>query len=230
MRWAPPLLVGALFAWLTTLGLALGGQGTVVSSEHDLGVPAGGSGVSACEICHIPHDASGETLWARGPYPEGEAYSGSRPVCYSCHDGTVTAGGAYAFDESATHHPITPGEPGEDCDMCHEPHVPDFGSFLLFPAGANLCKSCHAHASEVDHPVNVDAIEVGYAPLDSRWSPGEGDSSGTRLWDESGFEPGSYVKCLSCHAGHGAEPDTPLLTMSAVESDGEFLCVNCHLR
>lgn len=228
MRWAPPLLVGAVLACLTTLGLALGEQGKVVSSGHDLGVASVPSGVSACEICHVPHDASGESLWAEGPHAKSAEFSGARPACYSCHDGTVTAGGAYAFDDESAHHPIKPGQVSEDCDMCHDPHVPEFGNFLLFPAGANFCKSCHAHASTEDHPVDIDTAEVGSAPLDGRWDPEEGDYSGTRLWDRDGVEPGTYVKCLSCHAGHGTGAEATLLTMHPDALGTDSLCLNCH--
>lgn len=230
MRWALPLLVGAVLACFATLGLALGEQGKVVSSGHDLGAEAGFAGVSTCEICHVPHDASGEPLWARGSHPEGTEFSGVRPYCYGCHDGTVAASGAYAFDGESAHHPIKPGQPTEDCDMCHDPHVPEYGSFLLFPAGANFCKSCHAHASAAEHPVDVDTAEVGSAPLDDRWDPEVGDFSGTRLWDRGGLGPGAYVKCLSCHAGHGAVADATLLTMSSEESGTVSLCLNCHPR
>lgn len=229
MRLAVPLtFLGALLLWLSTFGLALGNQGKVVSSAHDLGVVST-LGVSACELCHPPHDASGESLWPHGPYPEDDPLSGLKPLCYSCHDGTVTVRGAYAFDLVAAQHPTTPGKTRGDCDMCHDPHVPDYGEFLLFPTGANLCKACHAHGSGGDHPLNVDAIDRGYAPQDSLWNPNDGDYSGARLWDVSGSRSGSRIKCLSCHTAHGAPDGTMLLTMSSRETAGAvFLCRNCH--
>ena len=231
MRLALPVaLLAVLVASLITFRLTLGEQGKVIGSKHDLGVMAYPSGVSTCETCHFPRDASGESLWARGPRRQDDPFSGAAPLCYSCHDGTVTASGSYAFDMGVAQHPTTPGESGEDCDQCHDPHVPDYGNFLLFPAGANLCKACHAHASEDDHLLNVNAIDAGYAPQDGRWSPDEGDLSGTRLWDASGWQPGSYLKCLSCHAAHGAASSTTLLTMRYRDavSAASPLCLNCH--
>src|SRR3990172_5127903 len=90
-------------------------------------------------------------------------------ACETCHDGTVTGRGTYTFDLDMAQHPLTPGKAGEDCDMCHDPHVPDYGNFFLFPAGANLCKACHARGGEGDHPLNVDVLSAGYIPQDARW-------------------------------------------------------------
>jgi predicted CXXCH cytochrome family protein len=220
--------LGALLACIVTFGPTRGQQGKVISSEHDLGV-ASTSGVSACEVCHLPHDLGGESLWAQSPYPEDDFFSGSAPLCYSCHDGTVAAGGAYVFDTGLAQHPVTPGEAGEDCDMCHDAHVPDYGEFLLFSTGANHCRTCHANADDGNHPLNVDAVGHGYPPWDDRWNPNDGDFSGTRLWDMSGWQAGDHVKCLSCHAAHGTLTDTMLLTMRLEEVPGSgALCGNCH--
>lgn len=231
MRFAlPAALLSALLAILLTFGLTLGEQGKVVSSEHDLGIRSYVSGVGACETCHLPHDASGESLWAEGPYPEGKPFSGAAPLCYSCHDGTVTDSGAYAFDPELAHHPITPGKVGEDCDMCHDPHVPDYGNFVLFPSGANLCRACHARSYDRFHTLNVPATEVGFAPHDSAWDPDDGDFSGNRLWDADGSRPGEYLKCLSCHSAHAAATEKTLLTMRYRDETSTVapLCRNCH--
>lgn len=209
-----------------SLGRSLGQQGDIIGSKHDIGSP----GVSACEQCHIPHDAYGEYLWARNPGGAGEVYLELRELCYSCHDGTVTERGAYAFDESLSQHPTSPGKRGETCDMCHDAHGPDYGNFLLFPAGANFCQSCHGKATLSDHPVDADSIAAGYAPADVQWDPNVGDFSGTRLWDPGGTQSGTYVKCLSCHAAHGAVADTQLNTMSYRDPTSTIspLCQNCH--
>jgi predicted CXXCH cytochrome family protein len=231
MRYGLPLaLLAALLAWAMALHLALGEQGKVIGSQPDGGPAAYPAGVSACETCHLPHDASGEPLWAEGPYPEGAPFSGTGPLCYSCHDGTVTPNGAYAFDPGLAQHPIEPGKAGEDCDMCHDPHVPDYSSFLLFPDGSNLCRVCHASSYDRFHALNVNALEAGYVPEDGRFSPNDGDFSGTRLWDASGSHPGDYLKCLSCHTAHGAVSDAALLTMRFREATSTVspLCQNCH--
>jgi predicted CXXCH cytochrome family protein len=131
----------------------------------------------------------------------------------------------HVFDVALAQHPVEPGKLGEDCDMCHDPHLADYGNFLLFPSGANLCRTCHRGASIENHPLNVDAIARGRAPQDSRWDPDADDFSGVRLWDEAGARPGTNLKCLTCHAAHGAASDM-LLSMPA---EGRVsLCANCH--
>lgn len=227
-RMLVPAFLGALLACLVSFGLTRGQQGMVIGSEHDLGAASYASGVSACEVCHLPHDADGESLWSQSPYPEDDNFSGSAPLCYSCHDGTVASGGSYAFDAALAQHPVAPGEPGDDCDMCHDVHAPDYGSFLLFPSGANHCKTCHANADDGDHPLNVDAPAAGYHPADTQWNPDEGDFSGTRLWDADGWHSGNEVKCLTCHAAHGALSGSALLTMSSEKGGSGALCNNCH--
>lgn len=114
--------------------------------------------------------------------------------------------------------------------MCHDPHVPDYSNFLLFPAGANHCKTCHALGSDKDHPLNLAVVDAGYAPQDDRWNPNDGDFKGTRLWDASGLQAGGYLKCLTCHAAHGAMTSATLLTMSYRDatSAASPLCRNCH--
>ena len=214
-------------AALATLGLTRGEQGKVVGSRHDLGVAAGAAGVSACEVCHLPREASGQLLWSEDPHTGDERFSGIAPTCYSCHDGTVTDSGLHVFDVALAQHPVRPGEAGEDCDMCHDPHLADYGSFLLFPAGANLCRTCHAGGGSSGHPLNIDAVAGADVPRDDRWNPGGGDFSGTRLWDEGGSRPGTLLKCLSCHAAHGAASET-LLSIPADGPGSTSLCANCH--
>src|SRR3972149_4918282 len=222
----PALAVAAAVAVaaLMTFGLPRGEQGKVVGSQHDLGVAAG---VSACEVCHLPRDASGQLLWSEDPHAGDERFSGIAPACYSCHDGTVTDSGLHVFDVALAQHPVEPGEVGEDCDMCHDPHLADYGNFLLFPAGANLCRTCHAGGGSGGHPVNIEAVAGGDVPRDDSWNPDASDFSGTRLWDEGGSQPGTFLKCLSCHAAHGATSKT-LLSITADGLGSTSLCANCH--
>ena len=111
--------------------------------------------------------------------------------------------------------------------MCHDPHLADYGTFLLFPAGANLCKTCHAGGDSLSHPLNVDAAGPGIVPQDTRWDPDAGDFNGTRLWDEAGTRPGTLLKCLSCHAAHGAASKS-LLSIAGDGRGSVSLCANCH--
>lgn len=217
----------AMAVLVTTFGLTRGEQGAVIGSQHDLGVAVGAAGVSACELCHLPRQASGQRLWGEDPHAGDESFSGIAPTCYSCHDGTVTDGGLHVFDVALAQHPMRPGQPGEDCDMCHDPHLADYGNFLLFPAGANLCKTCHASGGSGDHPVNVEAVAQASVPLDDSWNPGAGDFSGTRLWDEEGSRPGTLLKCLSCHGAHGAVSES-LLSIAPDPRGSGALCAICH--
>lgn len=224
---AVAIAAAASMALLVTLGLTRGEQGAVIGSPHDLGVAAGAAGVSACELCHLPGDASGQRIWSDDPHAGDDGYSGIAPTCYSCHDGTVTDGGLHVFDVALAQHPMRPGEPGQDCDMCHDPHMADYGNFLRFPAGANLCKTCHASGGSEDHPLNVAAVADGSVPSDGSWNPGAGDFSGTRLWNEGGSQPGTVLKCLSCHGAHGAASES-LLSIVADGRGSTALCANCH--
>lgn len=207
---------------VVTFGLTRGEQGAVIGSPHDLGT----AGVSTCEVCHLPHEASGQRLWSDDPHAGDERLSGVAPLCYSCHDGTV-AEGLHVFDVGLAQHPVQPGQPGEDCDMCHDPHVADNGNFLLFPSGANLCRTCHGRAGDGDHEMNTDAAAHGSVPVDDTWNPAAGDFSGARLWDEGGARPGTFLKCLSCHGAHGAASET-LLSVAAGPAGSSALCVICH--
>jgi len=230
MRPAAPavaLVAAAAIAALATFGLTRGEQGKVIGSQHDLGVAAGAAGVSACEVCHLPRDARATLLWSEDPHAGDERFSGIAPACYSCHDGTVTDSGLHAFDVALAQHPVRPGEVGEDCDMCHDPHLADYGSFLLFPAGANLCRTCHAGGGSAGHPVNIDAIAGGHVPRDDSWNPDASDFHGTRLWDEGGSRPGTFLKCLSCHAAHGTASKS-LLSVATDSRGSASLCANCH--
>ena len=221
--WVVAVAGAAVMAVATTIGLTRGEQGAVIGSQHDLGVVAGADGVSACELCHLPGQAGGQRLWSGDPHEGDERFSGIAPSCYSCHDGTVTDGGLHVFDAGLAQHPLQPGRTGKDCDMCHDPHLADYGNFLLFPSGANLCKTCHASGGSGDHPVNVEAG----VPIDDSWNPGSGDFSGTRLWDDGGARPGTLLKCLSCHGAHGASSEN-LLSMAPDPRGSGALCAICH--
>ena len=134
MRWLILTTAVVLTSLGLGVGLSLGQQSDVIGSKHDIGSP----GVSACEQCHIPHNAYGDYLWARNPDRADGLYLELKELCYSCHDGTVTDRGDFAFDQNLSQHPTNPGKRGEDCDMCHDAHGADYGNFLLFPAGANF--------------------------------------------------------------------------------------------
>jgi len=205
--------------------IALDETKEVAGTKHDVTPP----GVVPCTSCHIPRDSEGELLWAADPN-SGGPLSGQKNLCFSCHDGTVTGEGMYAFSTDRTMHVRDAGVSGRDCDLCHDPHGAGYERFLKVPGHANFCQSCHERAGAEDHPVDVDSRAAGVEPKDSTWDPNHGDFVGTRLWNAEGTGPGDFVKCLTCHATHGGEPGTDFNTMPVEASHQTFLplCMNCH--
>ncbi len=204
----------------------LGDEGRVVGTKHDVATP----GTPVCTVCHVQRDSEGQLLWAKPPNTEGPL-AGLKQLCFSCHDGTVTSSSdAYVFDPARPEHPMTPGARGQDCDRCHDAHQSGYGKFIKLPGSANFCQACHPRAGPADHPVDVDARAAGVAPLDTEWDPNAGDLSGTRLWDLEGTGPGGVVKCLTCHAPHGGQPDTEINTIafSGEHNSSLSLCAACH--
>jgi predicted CXXCH cytochrome family protein len=198
-----------------------GDEKGVSGTKHDVVTP----GTPVCVNCHIPHEAGADVLWAAKPNTSGP-FAGLRPLCFSCHDGTVTTIGTFAFDLSRPLHLRSSGVRGADCDRCHDVHGTQYAKFLKLPGGADFCRNCHEKAGPVNHPVDVNARALGVDPTDSTWNPYKGDFSGTRLWNADGTGPGDYVKCLSCHATHGGTPGTQFNTMPL----GGVLCQNCHKK
>jgi predicted CXXCH cytochrome family protein len=224
--WGVVVVTVAAFAALVSMGLTRGEQGAVIGGPHDLGAVSGSTGVSACEVCHLPSDARALRLWSEDPHTGDEQLAGMAASCYSCHDGTVASSGLHVFDTALSQHIVQPGVPGKDCDLCHDPHVSEYGNFVKFPSGANLCQTCHV---ETGHPVNVDAAAAGALPADPSFDPAAGDFSGSRLWSADGRTAGSTVKCLSCHAAHGAVGDK-LISVAPGDIGSSALCANCHKR
>lgn len=220
------LLVGvALVLALFGAGALLAEEKKVSGTKHDVS----SAGTPPCVYCHIQKDAEGQLLWAREPNDTGR-FSGLKPLCFSCHDGTVAPLKSFVFDEERPEHPRQPGVRGQDCTRCHNPHDNNNGKFLKLPGGADFCRDCHFRAGPTDHPVDVDALAAGFAPEDSHWDPESGDFSGTRLWNAAGTGPGSFVKCLTCHSPHGAQPDTDINTADFSRWDGVSrpMCQSCH--
>lgn len=207
---------------------ALGKPADVAGTKHDVATP----GVSPCVLCHIPTDPEGELLWPGAPNKTGPLAGNLKALCFSCHDGTVTAVGSYVFDASRPEHVGDAAIKGEGCDRCHDPHRPGPGKFLKQQGAAAMCQECHTRAGPADHPVNVRASAAGIIPADKDWDPTHGDFSGTRLWNAEGTGPGDYVKCLTCHSPHGGQPGTEMNTVAFSASHTSFLplCANCHFR
>ena len=198
----------------------------VAGTQHNVA----SAGVPVCIYCHIPRDAAGQLLWPGGqPDPDGPL-SGEKRMCFSCHDGTVVPDRSYVFNSERPDHLRTPGAEGQDCDRCHDPHGTDNQKFLRLPANANFCWNCHFRAGPTDHPIGVDARELGVHPADTEFSPKDGDYTGTRLWNEAGTGPGNLVMCLTCHSPHGGQPGTEMITLGSSSREEVFatLCRSCH--
>ena len=220
------IAVGAIIVLLfVASGIVFGAEKKVAGTKHDVATP----GTPVCVYCHGQQNPEGETLWAQKPNTTGQ-FSGLKPLCFSCHDGTVTAVGNYVFDTSRPEHFRNPGIKGQDCDRCHDPHEAGYSKFIKLPGGANFCQNCHAYAGSANHPTDVDARAAGITPADGDWNPYASDFSGTRLWDQQGTGPGSYVKCLTCHSPHGSQPGTAINTIpfSMAQQGALPLCQNCH--
>lgn len=208
-------------------GLVTGEERMVPGTQHDLAIP----GESVCVACHIPWGREEEVLWAEKPNSSGD-FSGLRPLCYSCHDGTVTPIGAFAFDLSRPLHLRDAGVKGADCDRCHDAHGTPYAKFLKLPGGANFCQNCHSRAGPANHPVDINVRAAGIEPADTHWDPYRNDLRGTRLWNQEGTGQGDSMKCLTCHATHGGEPNTEFntLPLSSLDGSATSLCDNCHSR
>ena len=226
MKRAAVAIAGAgLIVLIAGVSGVLGEMKNVADTPHDLAAP----GASPCVYCHLPRDDGSDLLWAGDPNPGGQ-FSGLKPLCFSCHDGTVTAAGSYVFDASRPEHLSNPGLKDQDCDRCHDPHEAKNSAFVKVPGAANFCQSCHSRAGPTDHPVDVSAPAVGIKPVDQHWDPDVSDFNGTRLWNDAGDAPGDVMKCLTCHSPHGGQPNTEINTVAFNSSHESFLpiCQNCH--
>jgi predicted CXXCH cytochrome family protein len=221
VRWLA--FLAAIVLLLFGAQAVLGEEKRVAGTKHDV-APVD---TSPCIYCHIPGDGESQLLRRASDDPE-LSFSGLRPLCFSCHDGTVTDRGAYLFAPDRPLHPATPGVRGQDCDRCHNPHEEGPGKFLKVTGDANFCINCHL-ISGIGHPVDVRPEDKGITPLDTHWDPLTGDFSGARLWNPEGTGPGDLIKCLTCHSPHGGQPGTEMNTMPITALDESApLCMNCH--
>jgi predicted CXXCH cytochrome family protein len=129
--------------------------------------PAAKGHPGGCASCHVAHDSQGARLWPYAPNAKtekGTPLSLGSALCYSCHDGTITAMGASFFDKDGSTHPIdvkpsvrcvVPKDfPVDDqgnitCASCHDPHNKGgkaLASYLRMPSDdGTLCTACHVN-------------------------------------------------------------------------------------
>jgi predicted CXXCH cytochrome family protein len=245
-----------LLAASAPISPAASDHSNVVNTVHDVsrGIP----GANPCEGCHIPHDAEGAFLFARTPNTSGggsavgpSSTTAIKPLCYSCHDGTVAVtGSSSVFNPTKANHKtkaagtlITSGPnegerygTGRDCDLCHDPHDNSNTDFLIrgITPGGDVCASCHGGnldtslgGTSINHKTHI-VPSAASRPIDAVWNPARGDFSGTRLFDPTthfvSTAADAVMGCESCHTPHGSITDENTLnTMSPAE-----LCINCH--
>jgi hypothetical protein len=65
--------------------------------------------------------------WSEWQDAEPGTFSGLRPLCFSCHDGTVANIRKYAFRDDGPLHLIVQGVKGQDSDRCYDPHETGYG-------------------------------------------------------------------------------------------------------
>ena len=178
---------------LTMVSSGQAGKGDIYGTDHDVG----SAGNPTCAQCHLPHNAEAMYLWARVPYSGPDSYAGESevlPLCFSCHDGSIAADGAYFVNADNNHRQ---GVVQYDPD-----HVPDSGDEYPITEHARYettCKKC----MEPDCVKCHDAHDNAWVFLDSnRFGPMDYNKDGTA--DEE-FVNASI--CAWCHNGssHGVE-------------------------
>jgi predicted CXXCH cytochrome family protein len=223
LRWVVPASLSAVIAVVALLSVTdtLSDEERVTGTSHDVAV----AGASVCASCHLPWEAEGERLWELRVEDEGPL-TGFRRLCFSCHDGTVADLGIHAFDTNLPEHFSQPGQRGQDCDRCHDPHREGYGRYIKLPGAANFCQNCHAVAGPIQHPTDVQAVPRPAGAAE--WDP-ETDGYGIRLWDEEGTGPGSYIKCLTCHSPNRAFLESGIGAIGPQPLERRApLCQACH--
>ncbi len=166
-----------------------------------------------CQSCHQIHGGVGDDLLLLA--------NDRSQLCRQCHRRQYSRDKKQARRKGI--HPVNI-EPGEEmkrdgkkvrfvtCASCHPVHDGRPGTSMLLKPTPDLCHDCHRrqHASDKEdalkkgvHPVNFDLEE----PITLQ---------GKRI---------ERVDCLTCHAVHRGEPDTPALVED--HHDGQ-LCRACH--
>ena len=201
---------------LLITGLCLIGQppyifAGVTGSDHDLT----GGGQKLCEACHTPHNAQGAALWSA--IPTG-TFTGVQDLCYTCHDGSVTAIGLLTAFNSATEQHLGVGSDCSGEGACHNVHSQNpnvSGRFLVVSETNNsYCETCH---NDTPFPGAIDL--------------GDHTAGISHLTKPPPFT------CNQCHTVHGATPQTtnPFgLTNPILLGDNQpgayygAFCISCH--
>lgn len=192
----------------------------VAGSVHDKSTA---TDPNPCDSCHIPHGGSPTGfLWAKPLKADKNGMTGNvttnddenvssdiKPLCYSCHDGTIASKGmARVFSATHTNHrtraadaikpavlnpdgsvktPAAPYGPGRDCDLCHDPHDDGNKNYRVVNADGSITNN-----------------KTGFTGASS-FLKYERYSSKSGAW--SSLYPGGNF-CGSCHSGNMANSAT----------------------
>jgi hypothetical protein len=177
-----------------------------------------GGGEELCFACHIPRLAQGQNLWARDL--TGNPFSGVQALCFTCHDGGVTAIGQTTVFDAAKEQHATVGTDCSGAGACHDVHNQNPNGTGKFTVAAvtltnnSYCETCH------------DATPFPGAELHGDHTAGI-----------THFTNGTTFTCNQCHTIHGATTQTtnpvglnnPILL--ADNQPGAYygaFCISCH--
>ncbi|HEX9190771.1 MAG TPA: cytochrome c3 family protein [Candidatus Deferrimicrobiaceae bacterium] len=168
-----------------------------------------------CTACHRFHAKTGKG----GKGLRGEDI---RPdlLCGTCHLRQVADGRSKAR-ERGTHPTRAAGGSKDLCFRCHRIHKGTPGTALLVSAKSYSCLECHEGQNTISE---VAGIVLAH-PVFERVEKGRlAEVARTRRLT---LGPAGEIVCRTCHAVHGATPDTALL---ASGSAGDGSCLWCHER
>lgn len=215
------LVVGLAICLTPVATMAQGVSGTPhdFSSGSETGIKN-----EMCQSCHLAHQAQstvGGVLWAQSTtVGEGLGYTGTKALCYTCHDGSISTALGGVYDAAYSSHKM---ENIAECSAdnstiasCHDVHDNTKGSFLVSDstAAGSYCEGCH----DADGP------------------PGALSWTGS---DHTGAANHTYatLACQDCHAVHTAASTQTTVADSVVIliqdnswSDGVkgAFCESCH--
>lgn len=203
----------ALALTMVTAGQA--GKGDIFGSDHDTGSP----GNPTCAQCHTPHKAGGMYLWASVPNSGYTGDSEILPLCFSCHDGSVSSG-SYIPDASHNHpQGVVMYDPNHDGDMSDAYPITEHAAY------ETSCKQC----MEPDCVKCHDAHSATWVFLD----PDRFDAIDTDGDDVPDTDMLNASVCAWCHEGrrHGVrtyvlveavgDPETGDQCSNDVDDDGD---------
>ncbi len=166
-----------------------------------------------CTECHTFHEKSG----ANG---RGLRRADMRPgiLCGRCHAARVAEERAKAREKGT--HPTDAARDGSDlCLRCHRVHHGAPGTALLASAKPYSCLDCHDAQNTISEIAGIILAHPVFERVE------KGRLAATAKARRLPLGPGGEIVCRTCHAVHGAAPQSALL---APGMSGEGSCLICH--